>query len=67
MFIERYQTVNFIKNLPNDKYIFCDEASVEVLSGLDMHIFNRVWLENKEAAEMISNAVKKNNDVYIED
>ncbi len=65
LFIERYQTVDFIKNLPNDKYIFCDEASVEVLSGLDMHIFNRVWLENKEAAEMITNAVNTNKDVYI--
>ena len=57
--------VDFIKKLPDDKIIFCDEASVEVLSGLDMRIFNRIWLENNEASEMIQTAEKENKDIYI--
>ncbi len=65
LFIERSQTVDYIKKLPDDKIIFCDEASVEVLSGLDMRIFNRIWLENNEASEMIQTAEKGNKDIYI--
>jgi hypothetical protein len=65
LFIERYQTIDFIKKLPPEKIIFCDEASVEVLSELDLHIFNRIWLENNEALDMIQAAKKSDKDVYI--
>lgn len=65
LFIERYQTIDFIKKLPPKKIIFCDEASIEVLSELDLHIFNRIWLENNEALDMIQAAKKSDKDVYI--
>jgi len=65
LFVERYQTAEFLKTLPQDKIIFCDEASVEVLSNLDMKRFNRKWLENNDAYDLITNMVKDKGEVYI--
>jgi hypothetical protein len=65
LFTERFQTADFIKSLPPDKIIFCDEAAVEVLSGLDMKRFNRKWLENEDAFELIVNTVKEKGEIYV--
>jgi hypothetical protein len=65
LFHERFDTADFLKTLPADKTIFCDEASVEVLSGLDMKRFNRKWLENSDAEELIKKTADSEKEIYI--
>lgn len=64
-FNERIQTAEFIKSLPQESEIFTDEASVEILSGLDMNRFRRYWLSTDFASEKVKEKYESKKLFYI--
>ncbi len=65
-FPERKIASEYLKNIPDNKTIFCNDAIVEIFSDLDFRRFNHIWMENNPAApEMIMQAAKTEGYVYV--
>jgi hypothetical protein len=55
----------YLRGLPPTTTIFCDEGTVEVLSGLDRHRFDRHWVDEPGGAERIEAAADRDGVVYV--
>ena len=61
----REQVGAFLRTLPDDASIYCDDATIEVLSGLDRRRFDRHWIDDPHRWELISNAALGRDPVYV--
>ena len=43
----------YLRALPPDATIYCDDATVEIISGLDRHRFDRHWVDEPGGADRI--------------
>ena len=64
-FGERIKTAEFIKTLPQESIIYTDEASVEILSNIEMSRFKRFWLTTDLALDNIQKDFYDNKTFYI--
>jgi hypothetical protein len=65
-FPERKTAAEFLRNIPDNKPIFCNDAIVEVFSDINFRRFNHVWMENNPGApEIIMQAAIKDEHVYV--
>ncbi len=55
----------YLRALPRDATIFCDEATVEIISGLDRHRFDRHWVDEPGGADRIAEAGAREGTVYV--
>ena len=55
----------YLRSLPATTTIFCDEATVEVLSRLDRHRFNRHWVDEPGGAANIEATADREGVVYV--
>lgn len=63
---EKQSTAEFLRNIPDNNTIFCNDAIVEIISGIDYRRFNHTWMENNtDASEIILESAKKENHVYV--
>lgn len=65
-FPERKSAAEYLKNIPDNKTIFCNDAIVEVFSDIDFRRFNHIWMENNPGAtEMILQKANTGGYVYV--
>lgn len=61
---DRLAVAGYLRTLPSDQPIFCDEATVEVLSDLDRHRFERRSIDRRDVRARIDAAAAE-GDVYV--
>lgn len=63
---DKKSTAEFLKNIPDNKTIFCNDAIVEIFSKIDYKRFDRTWMENNPGIrELILQTAKKEGYVYV--
>jgi hypothetical protein len=55
----------YLRSLPANATIFCDEATVEIISGLDRHRFDRHWVDEPGGADRMEEAGAREGGVYV--
>jgi hypothetical protein len=55
----------FLRTLPEGAPIYCDDATIEILSGLDRRRFDRHWVDDPHTWELITNAAQAPGAVYV--
>jgi hypothetical protein len=55
----------FLRSLPDDAPVFCDDATVEILSDLDRRRFDRHWLDDPHTWDLVENAALARGVVYV--
>jgi hypothetical protein len=55
----------FLRTLPESSPIFCDDATLELLSGVDRHRFDRHWLDDSHTWDLVENAARARGVVYV--
>ncbi|HEV3192214.1 MAG TPA: hypothetical protein VGY54_16995 [Polyangiaceae bacterium] len=62
---ERQAIAAFLRSLPQSSTLFCDEATVEILSGLDRHRFDRHWVDDPHTWELIVADARERGVAYV--
>lgn len=62
---KREQVGAFLRTLPEGAPIYCDDATIEILSGLDRRRFDRHWVDDPHTWELIANAALVRDPVYV--
>ncbi len=62
---ERRDLAGVLRSLPGDALIFCDEPTVEMLSGLDRHRFERRSLDDPRAPGWLERARASGRPIYV--
>jgi hypothetical protein len=55
----------YLRSLPPSTTIFCDEATVEILSGLDRHRFDRHWIDDPHTWELVEDVARERGVAYV--
>jgi hypothetical protein len=48
----------YLRSLPRDATIFCDDASIEILSGVDRRRFDRHWVDDAHTWDLVAAAAR---------
>ncbi|MCX6163321.1 MAG: hypothetical protein NTU73_00400, partial [Ignavibacteriae bacterium] len=65
-YTDKKSTAEYLKNIPDNKTIFCNDAIVEIFSNINFKRFNHIWMENNpDASEMILQTSNKEDYVYV--
>jgi hypothetical protein len=62
---KREEVGSYLRSLPDTPPIFCDDATIEILSGLDRRRFDRHWIDDPQTWELVSNAARARGVVYV--
>ena len=62
---ERQVIAAFLRSLPAASTVFCDEATVEILSGLDRHRFDRHWVDDPHTWELVAADARARGVAYV--
>jgi hypothetical protein len=62
---KRQEFGSYLRSLPDSAPIFCDDATLELLSGLDRHRFDRHWIDDPHTWELVENAAHARGVVYV--
>src|ERR1019366_1346123 len=54
----------YLRTVPNDAPIFCDDATLEILSGLDRRRFDRHWIDDPATWTVIAGAARAHGAAY---
>jgi hypothetical protein len=55
----------YLRTLPSAPTIFCDEATVEILSGLDRRRFDRHWTDDGHTWDLVADAARARGVAYV--
>jgi hypothetical protein len=64
-FPEREATGKYLRTLPAASPIFCDDATIEILSGLDRHRFDRHWIDDPHTWDLVGEAARERGIAYV--
>ena len=62
---ERSAMGAYLRSLPQGPTIFCDDATLEILSGLDRRRFDRHWIDDSHTWNLIDGAAKADGVAYV--
>lgn len=62
---ERAALGAYLRSLPADAPLFCDDATLEILSGLDRHRFDRHWIDDPPTWDVIETVARTNGPAYV--
>jgi hypothetical protein len=62
---ERAALAAYMRALPARDTIFCDDATLEILSGLDRRRFDRHWVEDPHTWGLIDDEARAEGAVYV--
>jgi hypothetical protein len=62
---ERASLGAYLRTLPNDVPIFCDDATLEILSGVDRRRFDRHWVDDPATWTLIGDAARAHGVAYV--
>jgi hypothetical protein len=55
----------YLRGLPERSVIFCDDATLEILSGLDRRRFDRHWVDDPHTWELVADAARRQGVAYV--
>lgn len=64
-FPEREALGTYLRTLPAASTIFCDDATIEILSGLDRHRFDRHWVDDPHTWDLIAETAREQGVAYV--
>jgi hypothetical protein len=62
---ERTALGAFVRDLPGVQTIYCDDATLEILTGLDRRRFDRHWVDDPHTWDLIEDAAHERGPVYV--
>lgn len=62
---ERVALGGYLRSLPGEPKVYCDEATIEILSGLDRRRFDRHWTDDPHTWDLVAADAKENGDLYV--
>lgn len=62
---ERLAIGAYLRSVPSKSPIFCDEATVEILSGLDRRRFDRHWIDDPATWPMVQQSANRGGVAYV--
>ncbi len=62
---ERAQLGAYLRSLPGGTTIFCDDATLEMLSGLDRRRFDRHWVDDPETWDLVTRVARAKGVAYV--
>jgi hypothetical protein len=62
---ERVAIGAYLRSLPAGTTVFCDDATLEILSGLDRHRFDRHWVDDPTTWQRIGEVAREDGVVYV--
>ncbi len=62
---ERQAIAAYLRSLPQASTLFCDEATVEILSGLDRRRFDRHWVDDPHTWELVAADARARGVAYV--
>jgi hypothetical protein len=55
----------YLRELPGTPTIFCDDATVEILSGVDRRRFDRHWLDDPHTWDLVEETARARGVAYV--
>jgi len=55
----------YLRGLPERSVIFCDDATLEILSGLDRRRFDRHWVDDPHTWDLVADAARRHGVAYV--
>lgn len=62
---ERAAIGAYLRSIPGQSAIFCDEATIEIMSGLDRRRFDRHWVDDPHTWSIVQQAANQRGAVYV--
>jgi hypothetical protein len=62
---ERAAIGTYLRSLPGTAVVFCDEATIEIPSGLDRRRFDRHWVDDPHTWDLIGSAARERGVAYV--
>jgi hypothetical protein len=62
---ERVALGAYLRTLPGTATIYCDDATLEILSGLDRRRFDRHWVDDPATWPLVEERAHGEGDVYV--
>jgi hypothetical protein len=62
---ERQAIAAYLRSVPQASTLFCDEATVEILSGLDRRRFDRHWVDDPRTWELVAADARARGVAYV--
>jgi hypothetical protein len=62
---ERVALGEYLRSLPDVSRIFCDDATLEVTSGLDRRRFDRHWVDDPHTWDLVKTLASESGAVYV--
>jgi hypothetical protein len=64
-FPERTAAGAYLRSIPGDAPVFCDDATIEILSGLDRRRFDRHWIDDDHTWDLVEEAARARGGAYV--
>jgi hypothetical protein len=62
---ERAAVAGYLRSLPGAPIVFCDEATIEIPSGLDRRRFDRHWIDDPHTWDLVAQAARDRGVAYV--
>jgi hypothetical protein len=62
---ERAAIGAYLRGLPGTPLVFCDEATIEIPSGLDRRRFDRHWVDDPHTWDLVHEAARERGVAYV--
>jgi hypothetical protein len=62
---ERTALAEFVRDLPGAPTLYCDDATLEMLTGLDRRRFDRHWVDDPHTWDLIQQQAQAHGPVYV--
>jgi hypothetical protein len=62
---ERSELAAYVRGLPGQPTIYCDDATFEMLTGLDRRRFDRHWVEDPHTWDLMRDDARDHGVVYV--
>jgi hypothetical protein len=62
---EREAAAAYLRTLPGAPVVFCDEATIEIPSGLDRRRFDRHWIDDPHTWDLVAQEARERGVAYV--
>jgi hypothetical protein len=62
---ERAAAAAYLRTLPDPAIVFCDDATIEIPSGLDRRRFDRHWMDDPHTWDLVAQAAREHGVAYV--
>ncbi len=62
---DRIALAAFVRDLPGAPTVFCDDATLEMLTGLDRRRFDRHWVDDPHTWDLIQGVAREHGSAYV--